>query len=338
MKLLATFATVTACALLAPSAVAGPSAAHGAAAQDDSSAAKARAELFFKNGIKAYRHHHYKDAIDAFLQAHHVYPSPTLSFNAARAYEKLQDNAGALRFYRAYLRQAPDASDRKLVRRRIEKLEAALHKKGVQQLTIMSDPDGATVVIDDRPVGVTPWTGEIYPGRHHLRLRREGYQDAERDFELPDLRAIDLDATLDRAPATAPSPTAPPPAATHPPLAATHPRRDELPHHGVRLPTWIAFGAGVAALGGAAVFEGLRRGSEGSVKSEPTQVARASAYDQMKSRQTTARILAIAGGAALVVGGVLLYVDLSSGGSEKSARLALGCAPGGCNANLGGRW
>lgn len=333
MKLLATFATVTACALLAPAAVAGPSASHAAAPQDDSSAAKARAEVFFKNGIKAYRHHHYKDAIDVFLQAQHIYPSPTLSFNTARAYEKLHDSAGALRFYRAYLRQAPDASDEKLVHQRIEKLEATLHKKGVQQLTVLSEPDGATVLIDDRPVGVTPWTGEIYPGRHHLRLRREGYQDAERDFELPDLRAIDVDATLNRAPPPAPSPAATPPAATHPP------RRDEAPHHGVRLPTWIAFGTGAAALGGAAVFEGLRRGSEGSVKSEPTQVARASAYDQMKSRQTTARILAVAGGAALVVGGVLLYVNLSSSSSsEKSARLALGCAPGGCNANLGGSW
>ena len=332
MRPLAVVAIVSACALLAPAALAGHEKAHGAATPSAPDGAKARAEVFFKHGIAAYRHHRYKDAIDAFLKAHGIYRSPTLSYNTARAYEKLHDHAGALRFYRAYLRQAPEAKDRKRVEKRIGKLEALLHKKGVQQLTVMSEPDSATVIIDGHPVGVTPWTGEIYPGRHRLRLRLEGYKDSEQDFNLPDLRAIDLQATLDPAPP--PAPVAPAPKPAH----DAQPQGRDTHAHGVRLPTWIALGAGAAALGGAAVFEGLRRSSENAVKTEPTQIARASAYDQMKSRQTTARVLAAVGGTALVVGGVLLYIDLSTSKSEKTARLRLGCAIAGCSACLGGLW
>lgn len=328
-------AAAIAVSLLAPTALAEPASPPAKANAADPSDAKARAQVFFKNGISAYRHHRYKDAIDAFLKAHGIYPSPTLAFNTARAYEKLHDSAGALRFYRAYLRQAPDASDKAMVDKRIAKLEARLHKKGVQQLTVMSTPGGATVIIDGKPVGVTPWTGEIYPGRHHLRLSLDGYQDDQRDFELPDLQAIDVSTTLDPAPPPAPPPVVLPPET---PKKAPPPAR-EPSHRGVGLPTWIAFGAGAATLAGAAVFEGLRRSSQSSVQTEPTQVARASAYDQMKSRQTAARVLAGVGGAFLVIGGVLLYVDLShESGSEKSAHLALDCGPGSCAAELGGRW
>ena len=39
-------------------------------------------------------------------------------------------------------------------------------------------------MIDDRPVGVAPWTGEILPGRHEVMLRFQGYQDAQQEFDL----------------------------------------------------------------------------------------------------------------------------------------------------------
>jgi tetratricopeptide (TPR) repeat protein len=98
----------------------------------------------------------YKDAIDAFLEANRLFPSPTLSFNAAKAYEKMGDSAGALRFYRDYLRRKPDASDLADVEKSIGRYERALQDKGVQQVTVLSSPEGALVIVDDRPMGVTP--------------------------------------------------------------------------------------------------------------------------------------------------------------------------------------
>jgi tetratricopeptide (TPR) repeat protein len=150
-----------------------PQAPTPAAAAPKDDAAKSRARVHFEKGITAYREGRFKDAIDAFLDAHREYPSPTLSFNTARAYEKMGDSAGALRFYREYLRQNAAASDKATVEARVSELEGKLQARGLQQVTILSKPEGATVILDDRPVGVTPWTGEIFRGGHRVRLRRE---------------------------------------------------------------------------------------------------------------------------------------------------------------------
>jgi hypothetical protein len=163
-------------------------------------------------------------------------------------------------------------------------------------------------------------------------LRFEGYRDASVDFELVAHRAMDVRLDLQPAPKMpVQAPTAAPPRAVTPAKDGTG--------HGVSPWTWTAFGVGAAALGGALVFELLRAGAENDVKNEPTQIARHDAYDRMQSRQKTARILAGVGGAAVVVGGVLLYFDLSSQGqSPQQKQVGLGCAPGSCAALVRGRF
>jgi tetratricopeptide (TPR) repeat protein len=305
--------------------------------------AKARAQALFERGITAYKDGRFKDAIDAFLDAHREYPSPTLSFNAARAYEKMGDNAGALRFYREYLRQTPDAADKARVVERVADLEKKLVARGVQQITVLSNVTGAQAIIDGKPVGVTPWTGEIAPGKHELKLRQDGYVDAKGEFDLPAEHAIDfqLEMTPGETPVAGPAGGAD--------SRSDKPDKDKGPtKKGIGPMTWVAFGVGVAALGTAVVFEQLRKSSEDDVKNEETQVARHDAYDSMKSKQTTARVLAGVGAAAILAGGVLLYFDLSGGSSEKTARTAtparvstragVGCGPLSCGATLSGRF
>jgi tetratricopeptide (TPR) repeat protein len=299
---------------------------------DDAAAAKDQARVLFARGLEHFQAGRYKDAIDEFLRAHRVFPNPVLSFNAALAYEKMGDSAGALRFYREYLRQDPEAGDRSQVEEQISVLERKLQDKGLQQVTILSRPEGATVRIDDRPVGVTPWTGELNPGRHALRLRLEGYVDARQRFELLAHRSLDVSVTLeeavvappiaDRAPAPAPvsapadTPNAGPPADRHRPR--------------VRPVTLVVVGAGIATLGVAGAFEGLRRSSENDVREADTQAARHDAFDQMESRQTTARVLAgVGAGITVVGGGVLLGIDLTRERSDQ--KTALRCELLGCS-------
>lgn len=308
-----------------------PEPAPAAPAKDDQ--AKERAKVHFQRGISAYKEGRFKDAIDAFLDAHREYPSPTLSFNAARAYEKMGDGAGALRFYREYLRQAPDAADKSPVAARISELEGKLQQRGLQQVTILSVPEGATVILDDRPVGVTPWTGEIFPGKHRARLRREGYEDKTEEFELSAHRSMDVSIELSKA---AEKPEAGGTAPT--PAPGTEPQADTAGGKSIGIATWATLGVGVAALGGAVVFEILRGQSEEDVKNEETQVARHEAFDTMESRQTTARVLAGVGGAALIVGGVLLYLDLSSDSQPDDTKVGFGCDGRGCAATVGGHF
>jgi tetratricopeptide (TPR) repeat protein len=116
---------------------------------------KEEAKQRYKDGVNAYRKRRYKDAVDLFLEADALVPSAALSYNIARAYEKLGDDSSALRWYRDYLRRDPESGDRKAVEKLIEGFEAKLAAKGVQQLTILTQPRGATVVIDEEPVGVS---------------------------------------------------------------------------------------------------------------------------------------------------------------------------------------
>ena len=310
---------------------AGPDKSAPVAPKRDSEA-KARAQKLFERGIAAYKDGRYKDAIDAFLDAHREYPSPTLSFNTARAYDKMGDNAGALRFYREYLRQSLTATDRPAVEQVVGELEKKLQERGVQQVTVLSSVEGATVVVDDHPVGVTPWTGEISPGTHTLKLRREGYQDTEQGFELEAQRALDVNVSMEAAKET-PKPL---PSAS-PGVKSTPAPLDTGKSGGVSVWTWTAFGVGAAALSGALAFELMRESAQNDVKNEPTQLARYDAYDRMQSRQTTARVLAGVGAVATVAGGVLLYLDLSKGGKSKD-QVGFGCGSAGCGAELRGRW
>ena len=304
--------------------------------------AKSRAQVHFKRGIEAYKSGRYKDAIDSFLDAHREFPSPTLSFNAALAYEKLKDSAGSLRFYREYLRQKPDAQDKVTVQARIVEHEKRLKARGVQQVSILSIPEAATVIIDDQPVGVTPWTGEIFPGRHALRLRREGYSDVTQEFELPEHKAIDISVTLELARTAQPAGSDAAPAASSS-SASADAGVDQKGLAKVTLPTWVTLGAGAAILGTAGAFELMRQSAQDDVENERTQVARHDAFDRMESRQTTARVLAGVGGAAVLVGGVLLYFDLTresekSAGATSGAWGRAGCTNLGCSAELGGHF
>ena len=305
--------------------------ANTAAAQPQTDA-KTRARAHYERGTAAYSDGRYKDAIDAFLDAHREYPSPALSFNAARAYDKLGDVPGALRFYREYLRQSPTVRDRGAVERRIQQLEQKLSTRGVQQVTILSNVEGATVIIDGRPVGVTPWTGEIAPGQHDLRLQREGFRDAKTTFALSDTRSRDVEVAMAAVELSEERPAPAPPPAAMPTVV-----EEEQGLERVGTPTWVTFGVGAAALIGAGTFEVLRAGREEAVRTAPTQLERQEAFEQGENYQTTARVLAIVGGAAVAAGGVLLYFDLSKNGSEPS-RVGIGCAPTGCATTFGGTW
>ncbi|MEJ7735245.1 MAG: PEGA domain-containing protein [Polyangiaceae bacterium] len=290
----------------------------------------------YKEGALAFQQKRYKDAIDLFLEADRLASSPAFAFNVAIAYEAMGDTASTLRWLRTYLRRAPDAADRPAVEERIRSHEQKLAARGVQQVTLLSTPEGATVELDGRAVGVTPWTGEIAPGSHEAVLQLRGWLDARQRFELAADRASDVSIALSAAPAES-APTATGAADT----GAPAPAGTEVGRIGPL--TWIALGAGVVGLGGALGFELARSGAEDSAREAPTQVETAEHLDDMEGRRTVARVLLGVGGAALLTGGVLLVVDLASGsgsGSEPSARaaprFAAGCDLAGCGALLRG--
>jgi tetratricopeptide (TPR) repeat protein len=265
----------------------------------------ARAKSLFARGATAYSAGRYYEAIEIFTEANRLYPNPQFSFNIAKAYDNLGSRSGALRYYLEYLRRSPEALDRVAVEARLRELEVAIAERGVQQLTILSEPTEAMVYLDGHPVGLTPWTGETWPGKHSLSLRRRQYAAYETTIELERLRSSELNVTLERA-----RPAAPPP-------VVDARVRWEKTHHTSAL-TWICFGTAAAALGTAITIE-------------------ATAGDDSRKLEPSTTFFAGLGAATAAVGGVLLYFDLSTPDAPKprtptaasTRALTLDVTPGG---------
>ncbi|HVZ35523.1 MAG TPA: PEGA domain-containing protein, partial [Polyangiaceae bacterium] len=134
-----------------------------------------QAKQLFLLGAEAFGAQRNADAIRYFRKAARLVPSPKLIYNIALAYDEMGDGAHALAEYRSFLAQEPDSEHRANVERRIDALERQLTSAGVQLLTVASSPPGALVQVGGESVGVTPWSGELSPGVHQVRLVLEGY-------------------------------------------------------------------------------------------------------------------------------------------------------------------
>jgi tetratricopeptide (TPR) repeat protein len=246
--------------------------------------AKERARVLFQQGVAAYREGKFYEAVAIFLQTQRIYPDTQLCFNIARAYENLGNGNAALRYYRDYLRQADRPSDGEEVRDRVRKLQQQVAQRGVQQLTVLSQPESATVLLDGKPVGISPWTGETYPGKHRLALTLEGHAAQEQVIEVDAYEARDVSLLLVPIPKVAPTPT---------PIVVI---KQKPP--GVSVETLITLGTGLVLLGSA--------------------IAAEAANDQPGMSRTTA-FLAGGGLGVSGVGGVMLYFDLAPRSEARGA-------------------
>jgi hypothetical protein len=124
---------------------------------------------------------------------------------------------------------------------------------------------------------------------------------------------------------TPPEPTAKPGASSAPPLASS---KQEPPHER----TWkTKAGIASAVAGGAGVVAAIILGTSGNSKAKEFNDAFASGLppstelprldqlrDDAKSQQKTATIAGVAGGALIITGGVLWFIDRPSGGGSSS--------------------
>jgi tetratricopeptide (TPR) repeat protein len=278
-------------------------------------ARREQAKARFQAGSAHYAAGEYRKSVADFLEADRLAASPALSFNIARAYERLSDTSGALRWYRDYLRRSPNANNAAEVRAKVSELSAKLARTGQQQLTVLSMPPGATVVIDGRAVGVTPFTAELSLGKHRVLLDLAGYREAKQEITLTPSAAEDLSVNL--------SPV--------PPKGVGPEREREAPVASTRSSAWpwVIGGAGVVGLGGALAFELKRRSEESAARDASSQIAFKEHSDTMNADQTRARILAGIGGALVVGGAVMLVIDRQQ---PERPKLGLGCTLQGCSA------
>ena len=125
-------------------APAAPAAAAPAPANDD--ATMAQAKQHFETGRNAYNAGDYVTAIHEFKAAEQLRPSPILDYNIGLANEKLGKRRVAVKYYKRYLEEQPNAANKAEVEGKVGALEAA----------IASEPPPAATA---QPGGTAPQPG-----------------------------------------------------------------------------------------------------------------------------------------------------------------------------------
>jgi len=138
----------------------------------------ARARELGQKAAKAFRAKRFEAALQRFREANRLVPHPNLDVNIGRCYEALGQPEQALVHCKIAL-NAPGvpASTRRAAQKCVDRVTAALARPVLQ---ITSTPSGATVLIDGRSVGRTPWRGTSEPGQRQIELEQEGLRRESR--------------------------------------------------------------------------------------------------------------------------------------------------------------
>jgi hypothetical protein len=119
--------------------------ARAAAPTGADEALAAEARKHYEEGTKAFNLAEFPRAIAEFKAAYNAKPDPLLLFNIAQAFRLGGDDAQALLFYKSFLRNMPDAPNRKEVEARIRTLEKAVAEQQRQAEQLKKDAAAATV-------------------------------------------------------------------------------------------------------------------------------------------------------------------------------------------------
>jgi len=158
------------------------------------SAAKPTAVSLAKKAAAAYKMGNYAAAIQALQEANRIEPDPVLDINIGRCYEKLGKFSEALLHCKIALNaRSSDAGTQAAAKKCMARVEPRMARP---KLRIESVPAGATVRIDGQKVGVTPWEGEVLPGRRQLDLELAEFRPYVRSVVTELARSYAVTGTL----------------------------------------------------------------------------------------------------------------------------------------------
>jgi tetratricopeptide (TPR) repeat protein len=270
----------------------------------------ADAKASFRRGVELFKEKRWKEAMEEFQAAYRAKPHGALHFNVAQCRERLDDWPGAIRSYRDYLHEVPNAADKDVVNASVKRLEEKLGKVGVQVLLLDSTPAGAFVVIEGLDRGRTPLHVVLQPGPYAVAIALDGYVPWMGKVEMGRAESVVVDASLKPAPPgsrAADLAVRPPGAAGRAPAPVASP----APFSRRQLPAWIAMGTAVVATAAAVAYNVSAKSDEHAIDALSTPDpggASAKARSAASKRRTAYALYGLAGGAA-VTGGTLFMLE-----------------------------
>lgn len=280
------------------------------------------ARAHFRLGVDFYRERNFRAALIEFQRAYADAPHYKLLYNLAQASLELQEYAGAIDYFAAYLQQGGDeiAPER---RQEVEQAIADLESR-IARITVTSDQPGAEIHVDDTLVGRAPLREPVRvgAGRHKFSAVKEGLAPVERilDVAAGDLREVRLE--FEAQPGTAAEPVV----------------RTEVVHDESGNTAALWAGMTTAMLGaGAITMTVLATLAQKSYKDElEVQTTKAKLDELRDDAETKALVTDIAWAATIASGVVTAVLIVTGDDSETEASagrarsgVALGVGPGG---------
>jgi hypothetical protein len=290
------------------------------------------ARAHYARGVQLYTDGSYDAALVELERANKLAPSYKILYSIGLVQLRLNDFVGAKGSFERYLAEGGTEVPAARMTEVNDRLKQLADR--VASVEVQVNVEGAQVFIDDLVVGISPLGKPLLlnPGYHKLSASKAGYNvDAKQlgfaggDKTQVQLHLTEVAPASPQAPGPAPAPitVAPPPGATPAPQA---PPPAETPR--ASKPLWIGWTVtGVLAAG--AIVTGIAALSQSSKLTDEVDNQPTASSDITSTRQKTvtlALVTDILGGAAIVAGGVTLYLTLS--GKKASSTSASGKASG----------
>jgi tetratricopeptide (TPR) repeat protein len=165
-----------------------------AATRAQDARAEARAEAHDREGKVLYGTGDLEGAIREFRLAFRSHPQPSYLFNAGKALERLERFDEAVDTYEQYLRVVTSDDERAAAAELCERL---CPKAGRGILVLVSEPPGASLVIDAEPYPITTGTRAcLVPGEHVVSFSLDGHEDITETVRVPKAETVALRTVL----------------------------------------------------------------------------------------------------------------------------------------------
>ena len=299
-----------------------------APATTEAQSPKERARVLFREANKLYSRGMYLDALQKYRDARALYPSFKIDLNIGATLDALGRRTEAAAFIERFLVQSANAPAEIIdaARARLEEL-----RKKLARVKVTSLVQGATLWVDGKAVGTTPFELPVYlePGLHAFKLERAGHEPVSRDLDLGAGEQATLDLTpRPRVPAPSSQPAASrpvePPPLPDPTLQAR--RRSRT------LWAYGTLGAGAALAVTAAVLYGVgaSQGSEAHesylAATDPDKIEQH--YQDVEAAKTKLVVGHVLIGAAVAAVSTSVYLFLTRpGGAGEAPRVSLSVGP-----------
>jgi tetratricopeptide (TPR) repeat protein len=146
------------------------------------------ARQHFDRGAELFRGGDYNGAVAEFELAYGAKKSPSILYNIGAAYEAMFQYGKALEYYDRYLTELQSAPRPKGAPAKDEVGEVTRRAAQIRAftaiITLRSSAPGTKLFVDGRDAGTAPATLRLGAGTHRAEASAEGYQRADRGFQV----------------------------------------------------------------------------------------------------------------------------------------------------------